>query len=236
MRRAVLLLLAAATVLLGTGPAPASAAGRLDTVAQALRTDPVFVSIDMQDAFPPALARATRERIAQLDPPFRLLVAVLPLLNEDESGGDADRVLYGLADRLGPEPTVLVLVSQRGVVDVLPSRVDRDVELDFDLRYGPSSRESLDQLRIRLDRVIQQVAAAARGETFGLSRPDGPVDPVFSLLPDDEEEDGDGAGWEVMVILWGSGALLGAASWVVRRPKPVRRPAAGGGRGRKGRS
>lgn len=212
MNRSVLL--TAVALLLATAPGPARASDRLDTVAAALRTDTVVVSPDMQDAFPPAIARDLRARIAALDAPFDLRVAVVPTVDADESGGDEMRILYALSDRLPTVPRVLLLIGSRRQLDILPQRVDREVPLPYELRDA-DGRETPAQLRSRLAGAVRSIVSGSGAGTYVEERPTGPPRPLYR--GEDEDEDG-GPGWRTMLLLWGLGTVAGVGAWVVRRP------------------
>lgn len=214
MRRALTAAALALCLLPGAATGVAQASPRLDTAAAELRRDTVYVSPDMQDAFPPAVARDLRERIAELDVPFDVRAVALPLVDTDESGGDDLRVLHGLADRLPERPRVLVLVDSLLQIELLPQRVGREIALRGDARFGDT--ETAADLTARLGLALEEIATAPVGESYGYDRPEGDPRPVFRL--DDDEDEEDGWGWSAALALWGTGAGLGALAWAGRRP------------------
>lgn len=175
-------------------PVPAIAADRLDRAAAALARSPLFVHPDVlwlvgRQERTAIAADLRRSRVP-------ILVAVLPVIPEDESFGDARRILFGLHRRLGRR-AVLAVVDERGSIDVETFGVPRDIRLSSaDASLYRSSDEPL-ALRERLAAVV---AAADRA-------PPGPAampKPAFAAGPSDDER---GSPLVAVVVL---GVALGA--------------------------
>jgi hypothetical protein len=113
VKRAAATIACAAVAL--AAPVAAPAADRLDRVAEGLERKPLYVHPDLLWLVPErARGQVTRALRGASEP---LHLAVMPLLEEDESGGDGQRVLDGLRHRLG-RPGRYLLMDQLGSIDI----------------------------------------------------------------------------------------------------------------------
>ena len=173
------LLLVLVAVLLGTSTAGAATpddpalrsapADRLDRLAAALRSSPVVVDPELDWLVDAPMRRRLLDAVSGSSVPFR--VVVLPLKTEDESGGDAERVLRGLQQRLR-EDAMYVVVGDDGSLESSPLGVRRRIDVPFDLRYPPIERraegERPDRFRTvpgRLSRLARIVDGSPRSST-----------------------------------------------------------------------
>jgi hypothetical protein len=167
----------------------------IDEAAEALRTEPVYVDADAERALSPDEVEAVREAIGDAGTP--VYIAVLPEAAADTAGGDAGEVVGELADSLGRNGTIAVVVGDRfraGSTE-LPSG-----------RAGELARESLDAegddtaavLADFVDRVGAEVASAGDGSSGAGS------------AGDDEGAD---AGWVLPVLVLGGAGVGGALLW-----------------------
>lgn len=228
------LLLAAGVALLVCAP-PAAASGRLDALARQLRERPLAIDSELSWFFG---AAAERRLVRTLrGSPIDLHVALLPQLEDDESGGDGDRIVVSLHRRLR-RPGVYVVIDQDGYFDVGSYAVPREVFVPFDLRVPPTSEGRAPAGVVqRLQRLVADLAAAPRGQTTD--------DPEPHLRPLEPYENwrlrrhGDSTG-EVALDAAIAGGILGLfagglaslrARRVTRRePRAPRRRARGGRR------
>lgn len=232
-RVARLLVIAVALLVapLATTVAAAEDGGdRLDRLAAELRRSPLAVDPELDWAFD---AAARRRMLAELrDAPAPVVVAVLPLITQDESGGDPERATLGLQRRLGRD-AIYVVVDQRGAIEVSNRGVRLALEIPFDLRYPPLDRRSSEARAAdpgptgtatvppRLAAVVAAVRRAAPG-------PPGPgvtsVSRLSSLPGTSSYDEDDGTPVAGLAVL---GGLLGLAGGgiVVCRCRRRRRPA-----------
>ncbi|GAA4621759.1 hypothetical protein GCM10023196_011310 [Actinoallomurus vinaceus] len=142
-----------------------SAADRLDRIAAALRRSPVFVDPDVSYLLDARDRAALGKQIGAAGIPMYLVG--VPLLSEDESGGEADYFLYLLHQRLG-RPGVYLVADQRGDLDWTSYQVPRKASLDFDTAHGDTS----------LPRCLHDVIDAfARAPSAAPSTPQTPAAP-----------------------------------------------------------
>lgn len=122
-----------------TDPALRSApADRIGRLADALRRSPLAVDPELDWMVDAAARRSLLRTLRGSDVP--VLVAVLPLLTEDESGGDEDRVLRELQRRIGRD-ALYVVVDASGRIEESLKGVSRDLDVPFDLSYPPIERD-----------------------------------------------------------------------------------------------
>lgn len=202
---------------------------RLDRLAAELRRSPLAVDPELDWAVDPA---ARRRVLAGLrDAPAPMVVAVLPLITQDESGGDPERAALGLQRRLGRD-AIYVVVDQRGAIEVSNRGVRLALEVPFDLRYPPLDRRSpeakaadpgptgIATVPSRLAAVVAEVRRAEPG-------PPGPgvtsVSRLSSLPGTSSYDEDDGAPVVGLAVLGGLLGLAGGGIVVCRRRR--RRPA-----------
>ncbi len=191
MRRPVAVLAVLALVLPAAPAlsATAVASERLDALAGALREDELAVHPDLLWLLDADERDAVEDLLAGLEVP--VLVAVVPLLDEDESGGDYERVLFELIERTG-RPGLYVVIDQSGGFDIESDRVPRDILVEFSLGR-PSARFDLsDEQRppppteTVVERLEELVAVAQAAPPGVPDRPDGdllPLDPLYANSP-----------------------------------------------------
>jgi len=159
------LLIAAGIALLAGGhAAPAAGAGRLDVLAQELREQPLAIDSELSWFFDAAQRRRLVRTLR--GSPVDVHVALLPLVQDDESGGDGDRVVVALHRRLR-RPGVYLVIDEQGYFDVGSYAVPREqVSVPFDLRVPrDSGRLRPDGVVARVQRLVADVAQAPPGET-----------------------------------------------------------------------
>lgn len=118
------------------GAASAADADRLDRIAAALRRSPVFVDPDVSYLLDARDRAALGKQIGAAGIPIYLVG--VPLLREDESGGEADYFTYLLQRRLG-RPGVYLVADQNGDLDWTSYQVPRKTSLDFGIASGGTS-------------------------------------------------------------------------------------------------
>jgi hypothetical protein len=130
-----------------------------------------------------------------------------------------DRLLWAIDDRLFKGPRLLVGVDQRGNFALVQARLKRDLDVPFEIEYGPSGDESKTTIVPRLRAVFQLAASAeARDYVYQRDRPTDPLDPLPEDRPpyEDDDDDDDGApSWLVLVGAGLGGVLTGALGWLI---------------------
>lgn len=112
--------------------APSTA--RLDRVVRRLRRGPLSIDPELAWMFDDA-GEARLRRLLE-DSAIPVLVAVLPSVDEDESGGDTRRVLQHLQRGVGRD-AVYVTVDQRGRFDLSSVGIPRSLEISYGLLFPP---------------------------------------------------------------------------------------------------
>lgn len=160
---------------------------RLDRVAAAFRTSPLVVDPELDWILDGPKRRALERRLRAARIP--VFVAVLPSLDEDESGGDPERMLQTLQRRLGRDG-LYVVVDAEGRMDLASLGVPLDLAIPFSL-LSPSFRDDRPiagqerdpappgwtTVPERLGGILDAVAKAGPGT------PNGVVDDVDDLEP-----------------------------------------------------
>jgi hypothetical protein len=116
--------------------------GRLGVAAAALRRDPLYVDDELSWMLDADQDRSLRRDLRDARVP--VLVAVLPSLTEDESGGDTRRVLRTLQQRVGRD-AVYVTVDQRGWFDVASVGIPLDLSIPYSLLSPPHDERPYEQ-------------------------------------------------------------------------------------------
>jgi hypothetical protein len=192
--------------------APARAEKRLDRAADALQSAPLYVHPELEFLVPEADQELIRTALHDAYLPFDVRIAVLPSVESDESGGEADRALWAIDDRLSKSPRLLIGIDQRGHLDVLRARLKRDLDVPFELEYG--GEDSAKTIVPRLRGVLQLASTAKTSDyVYQRERPTDPLDPLPEDRPDDYYEDEDDSPWPVLVGAGIGGLLTGAAIW-----------------------
>lgn len=165
-------------------PASSDHRSRLDRAADALRRGPLFVEDELSWMLDADATRSLRHDLAQARVP--VLVAYLPSLTEDESGGDTRRTLRALQQKVGRDG-VYVTVDQRGAMDLASVGVPLDLMIPFSLLLPPRDERPIEaqvddpppggwtSVPDRLGRVLRRVRDAKSGQ------PNGIVDDVRPL-------------------------------------------------------
>ena len=213
MRVALLTLLAALALA-----APAAAEDRLDRAAEGLNASPLYVHPELQFLIPERDQALIISHLRAANVPFDVKVVAIPSLQSDESGGQMDRMLWAIDDRLFEGARLLIGVDQRGHFELLRLRLDRDIDVPFEIEYGPSGDDAPKTIVPRL-RAVFQIAAAARdrGYSYQRERPTDPLDPLPENQPayddDDESDDDDAPAWVVLLGAGLGGLAAGGALW-----------------------
>jgi len=188
--------------------APARAADRLDRAARG--ANPLYVHPELgyllSDADRAQILAALRETAL----PFDVRIVVMPSLEADESGGQADRALWAIDDRLPKAPRLLIGVDQRGDFEFVPARLNRDIDVPFDVQYARDGQRIVPRLR-----AVLQVAAKAR-DGSAYYQPERPTD-ALDPLPEDTRDRDDGASgparWVELLGAGVGGLFVGVLGW-----------------------
>jgi len=195
--------------------APAQAEDRLDRAAATLRSEPLYVHPELAHVLSEADRALILTALRDAYLPFDVKVSVLPSVEADESGGEADRMLWALSDRLPKAKRLLINVDQRGNFELLKLELDRDIDVPFELEYG--REDGIKTIVPRL-RGVFQIAARAKEDSYSYQRdrPTDPLDPLPEDRPDDSYDDSGDDGTPDWVILLGcavAGLFTGAVCW-----------------------
>lgn len=124
-----------------TDPALQSAPlDRLDRLADQLRRSPLAVDPELDWLVDAWTRRGVERTLRRAEVPT--VVAVVPQQREDESGGDAERILLGLQRRLRRD-AFYVVVDPDGVIDGSPKGIDHALGVPPELRDPPTDRSRL---------------------------------------------------------------------------------------------
>lgn len=197
--------------------APAAAEDRLDRAAQGLGASPLHVHPELQFLIPERDQQLIVQHLRAANVPFDVKIVALPSLESDESGGEMDRALWAVDDRLFKGARLLIGIDQRGNFTLLQLRMERDVDVPFEIEYGPSGEETPKTIVPRLRAVFQIAAdAEARGYSYQRDRPTGPLDPLPENRPDrepDEDSDDGAPKWLVLLGAGIAGLFTGFVLW-----------------------
>jgi hypothetical protein len=197
--------------------APAAAEDRLDRAAKGLGASPLYVHPELQFLIPERDQQLIVQHLREANVPFDVKIAALPSLESDESGGELDRALWAIDDRLFKGARLLIGVDQRGNFTLLQLRMERDVDVPFEIEYGPSGEETPKTIVPRL-RAVFQIAAdsEARGYSYQRDRPTQPLDPLPEDRPardSDEDSDESAPRWIVLLGAGIAGLFTGFVLW-----------------------
>ncbi|MDA0182838.1 hypothetical protein OJ997_21175 [Solirubrobacter phytolaccae] len=212
MRAALITLLA--MLLLA---APARAEDRLDRAATGLKAAPLYVHPELDFLIPERDRTLILTALRDAYLPFDVKVVVMPSVEADESGGEADRMLWALNDRLPKVKRLLIGVDQRGNFELLKVNLSRNVDVPFELEYGATGEDGPTTIVPRL-RGVFQIAATAEddGYSYQRDRPTEPLDPLPENRPDDYLDDigDDGTpDWLIVLACAIAGLFTGAVCW-----------------------
>lgn len=200
--------------------APASAADRLDRAADALGSSPLYVHPELTYLLGERDRELIVSHLREANVPYDVKVVALPSVEADESGGDLERALWAIDDKLFESPRLLVGVGQRGNLSILQARLKRDIDVPFEIEYGPSGEDAQQNTIVPRLRAVFQIAATAeaRDSVYQRDRPTDPLAPLPEDRPprEDDDEDDDGAPtWLVLAGAGFGGALTGALGWLI---------------------
>lgn len=195
--------------------APAHAEDRLDRAAAGLKSSPLYVHPELQFLLPEADRALILTHLREAYMPFDVKVVALPSIESDESGGEADRMLWALNDRLPKAKRLLINVDQRGNFELLKIDLDRDFDVPFELEYA--REEGARSIVPRLRGVFQIVARTGEdGYSYQRERPTDPLDPLPEDRPDDFLDDGDDRDtpdWVILLSCAVAGLFTGVVCW-----------------------
>jgi hypothetical protein len=166
------------------GSGDRSAPGRLGRAAAALRRSPLWVDPEVDWMFDAKTRRSVERALGAAR--IRVFVAALPVLTEDESGGDLERIVQTLQRQVG-EDGLYVAVDQDGRMDLASVGVPLDLGIPFSILFPPRDDRPYDvQSRDpappswttvpgRIDDILDAVAKAGPGT------PNGVIDDVDPL-------------------------------------------------------
>ena len=154
------LLIAVGLALLVQAP-PAAAADRLDDLAEQLRERPLAIDTDLLWYFSSAeearLVRTLRRS------PVDFHVALVAQFEDDESGGDGDRIVTSLHQRLR-RPGVYLVIDEHGYFSAGAWAIPREIHVSNRLELPRSSEDRTPAGVVRRVRdLVAEVAAAPRG-------------------------------------------------------------------------
>jgi hypothetical protein len=212
---------------------PATESLRLRRAAEALRKDPLYVDPELDWTLDAAEQRRLRRGLREARVP--VLVTVLPRVDEDESGGDPERVLQAL-QRLVRRDAVYVVADQRGWFDLASMGIPLDLSIPYSLTmprrtWGTSGDEDREPdapghttLAARLQEMLGYVAAAKPGAPNGPIDDVRPLDELSSAGGYDVTEDVVAASIMGVVLgLIAAGVVLGIRRLVIAPVPPARR-------------
>lgn len=219
---------------------------RLDRLIATLRREPLAVDPELEWIFDaPTRARLLRTLERSPVPAF---VAVLPLLEEDESGGDGERVIAALQRGVG-RPGVYVVSDERGRFELASVGVRRSLEIPYGLLRPAFDDRPLQQrsaepgppdwttIPDRLTEIVETAARSGPGTPNGLVEQEDALGPLRTPDYAAERSREDSIALSIMGLI--AGVVLGLV--VIGGRGLVRAvgdgsAAAAGGTGRGGRS
>lgn len=140
----------------------ARATDRLDALVMQLRERPLAIDPELSWL----LDRPEEARLRRVlkDSPVPFHVALVPQFENDESGGEGDRIAVTLHRRLG-RPGIYLVIDQHGYFEARAYAVPRRVQVTY--LDGPPVGDKLTAGAIvdRVDLLVRQVATAPAGET-----------------------------------------------------------------------
>ncbi len=167
-----------------TVPAPPAAPGRLEAAAETLRDGALHVEDELSWMLDAEQERALRRDLEAARVP--VLVAFLPSLAEDESGGDTRRVLRALQEQVGRD-AVYVTVDDDGRFDLASMGVPLNLGISYSLLSPPRDERPYEQqdadpgppgwrsVPDRLREIVEHVRVAEAGT------PNGPIERIRPL-------------------------------------------------------
>jgi hypothetical protein len=190
MRRSIVLA-SLATAAAFTAP-PLAEAASVDEVAEALRSDPVYVDPSAERALSESEADEVREAIRDVGTP--VYIAVLPADAVDAAGGDAGELASQVAESLARDGTIAVVAGDRfraGSSQLPPGRA------------GELANEALDSGGNDTVAVLTDFVGLVGNEVAGGSS---------GGEPSGSDDDG-GTNWLLPAVLVGGAGVGGALLW-----------------------
>jgi hypothetical protein len=222
---------------------PAALSPRLRQAVEALRAGPLYVEPELGWTLEGETRRRLADDLAEARVP--VLVAVLPSADEDESGGDTQRVMQTLQRELRKD-AVYVTVDQDGRMDLASMGIPLDLRIPYSL-LRPSLAELASGYRSdvppapgyasvpnRLRRILGHIGVAEAGPPNAMIDDVDAIDPLFRN--EAEGVVGDAVAATILGLLLGltvAGAvLLARRLYIAATPDPTVAP--GGGRAGRG--
>ncbi|MCB5909795.1 hypothetical protein LIU39_20875 [Streptomyces sp. SF28] len=159
----------------GSHPTAADLRARTDRVAAGLRRDPLYTDPESEPALSTTERARLREQLAALHVP--VLIAAVPSLSDDESGGSAELFAKSLHDRLRRNAVIVLADPLSGSIDVAnygtpvssPYLNDRPGYLSF----PPSEDHAIGS---RLDKLLTYVAKSPPAKAGSMPYAPEPAD------------------------------------------------------------
>ncbi|MDO9408271.1 hypothetical protein [Patulibacter sp.] len=163
-----------------TGAEPAAAPSRTDRlagIARELRRTPLVIDPELDWMFDARTARSMERTLR--DARIPIFVAVLPSVDEDESGGDLERVVQRLQREVGKDG-LYVAVDQDSRMDLASVGVPLDLGISISVLSPPRDERPYeeqerdpgpspaDSIPARLREIVDTVAKAGPGEPNGV--------------------------------------------------------------------
>jgi hypothetical protein len=167
---------------------PAGLSPRLRQAVETLREGPLYVEPELGWTLEGDTRRRLEKDLRGARVP--VVVAVLPSVDEDESGGDTERVLQTLQRELRKD-AVYVTVDQDGRMDLASMGVPLDLRIPYSLltpeRLGRVYSDSPDVQPVpgylsvpgRLREMLGHIAVAEAGSPNAMIDEVDPIDPLF---------------------------------------------------------
>jgi hypothetical protein len=191
------LVVALIALVVGLSAGAVSASVDLDEVADALRSNPVYVDEDAQRALSEDEAAELRSAIRSADTP--IYIAVLPASAADLAGGDAAELASQLAGAVDRPGTFGVVVGDRFRAG--PGELVAELAVEALEAEGEDTAAVLDDFVQRVSDAAGSTQSSGNGGDAG-------------------DDDGGGAGWVLPLVLAGG---AGAAGLLVLRGSRRRR-------------
>jgi len=189
--------------------APARAAeNRLDRAAAGLKTSPLYVHPELGYLLSDQDRATMLDALRGADLPFDVRVAVMPSVEADESGGEQDRMLWALDDRLPRAKRLLIGLDQHGNFELVSARLRRDIDVPFEVQYARDGTGIVPRFRA----ILQAVKASKTGY-YERERPSGPPPPLTENLPDSDYDESDGGSTWTLVGACVGGLFAGLLGW-----------------------
>ncbi|MFI7101100.1 hypothetical protein ACIBK8_17210 [Streptomyces sp. NPDC050161] len=159
----------------GSHPTAADMRARADRVAAGLRRDPLYTDPESEPVLGTAERARLRKHLAALHVP--VLIAAVPSLSDDESGGDAELFAKSLHDRLRRDAVLVVADPLSGSIDVVNYGAPVSTPyLDNRPEYLSVTSSEDHALGSRLDKLLGYVAKSPPAEAGSVPYAPEPAD------------------------------------------------------------